>query len=214
MSQEAFIKFLSTVFSHCRDFSHDGSIHYHCMDWRHLQDIITAGLSIYDELKNICVWVKDHAGMGTFYRSQHEIVLVFKKGQSNHQNNFKLGQHGRYRTNVWSYPAVRMVDDTGSDAQDALNIHPTVKPVDMIMDALHDCSKQHDCILDPFLGSGSTLIACEKTKRCCYGIEIEPKYVDATIRRWQNLTGQDAVCLSRHKQSFSELERLGENHHG
>lgn len=213
MSQEAFIEFLTTVFSHCRDFSNDGSIHYHCMDWRHLQDIITAGLSTYDELKNICVWVKDRAGMGSFYRSQHEMVMVFKKGGATHQNHFKLGQNGRYRTNVWSYPAVRMVDDTGSDSQDALSIHPTVKPVAMIMDALQDCSRQHENILDPFLGSGSTLIACEKTKRCCYGIEIEPKYINATIRRWQAMTGLDAVCLSRNKQRFSELEQHGENTH-
>ncbi len=214
MSQEAFIKFLTMVFSHCRDFSDDGSIHYHCMDWRHLQDIITAGLSIYDELKNICVWVKDRAGMGSFYRSQHEMVMVFKKGQANHQNHFKLGQHGRYRSNVWSYPAVRVIDDTGCDSQDALSIHPTVKPVVMIMDALQDCSKQKEKILDPFLGSGSTLIACEKTKRCCYGIEIEPKYVDATIRRWQALTGKEAVCLNRDHQCFSELEQQGESDHG
>ncbi len=206
MSKDAFIEFLSTIFFHCCNYSEKGSIHYHCMDWRHMEEILSAGKH-YDELKNICVWTKDRAGMGAFYRSQHEMILVFKHGKTTHQNNFKLGQHGRYRTNVWSYPAVRVINDTGQHAEDALSIHPTIKPVAMIVDALKDCSKRHQIVLDPFLGSGSTLIACEQTKRRCYGIEIEPRYVDASIRRWQKISGVDAICNNRDNQSFDALQQ-------
>jgi DNA modification methylase len=206
MSQKQFIEFLSTVIGHLCNASFPGSIHYLFMDWRHMQELLTAGLQHYNELKNLCVWVKDRPGMGTFYRSQHELVFVFKYGDSPHQNNFALGQHGRTRSNVWSFPSARNLnaDDGDLDGNEALGAHPTIKPVRLIEEAILDCSRRGEIVLDPFLGSGSTLIACEKARRRCAGIELSPKYLDTAIRRWQQWTGCDAIHEST-GQTFKHL---------
>lgn len=199
MSADEFTAFLSQIFASCIKYSKTGSIHYFCMDWRHVAEMMNASKQHYSEFKNLCIWVKDMAGMGTFYRSQHELIFVFKNGKSKHQNHFKLGQHGRTRSNVWHYPSARNLKSANGDVdgKEALMIHPTIKPVVMIEEVLLDCSKRGEIVLDSFLGSGSTLIAAEKTKRICYGIELEPKYIDASILRWQQWTGMEAVCIAR-----------------
>ncbi|MCW1924262.1 site-specific DNA-methyltransferase [Luteolibacter arcticus] len=195
MTPAEFQGFLETIFDHLGSFSRSGSIHYICMDWRHAPELIAAGKASYSEWKNLCVWTKSAGGMGTFYRSQHELVFVFKSGSGKHQNHFELGQHGRHRTNVWTYPSVMHLKEEDGDkgGKEALHLHPTIKPVAMVEDALKDCSKRGEIVLDPFLGSGTTLIAAEKTGRVCHGIELSPRYVDVVVTRWQEWTGQDAV---------------------
>lgn len=195
MTPAQFQEFLETIFGHLAKFSKSGSIHYICMDWRHAAELIGAGKNIYSEWKNLCVWNKNAGGMGTFYRSQHELIFVFKSGKGKHQNHFELGQHGCHRTNVWNYPSVMHLKEEDGDkgGKEALNLHPTIKPVCMIEDALKDCSKRGEIVLDPFLGSGSTLIAAEKTGRVCHGIEVSPRYMDVAITRWQQWTGKAAV---------------------
>jgi DNA modification methylase len=215
MTSEEFQGFLATVMKQLCRFSEPGSIHYIFMDWRHSLEILQAGKEHYSELKNLCVWLKDRPGMGTFYRSQHELVFVFKRGEVAHQNNFELGQHGRTRSNVWSYPSIRSAEATDGDPEKgtALSLHPTVKPVRLIEDALLDCSQRGELVLDPFLGSGSTLIACEKTQRILLGIEISPRYVDVAIGRWEAWTGADAIHEATGK-SFKEIAKVrreGEN---
>ena len=162
MSKAAFKAFLETVFRHLAEFSMDGSIHYVCMDWRHMAEMLAAGQAAYAELKNLIVWVKDNGGMGTFYRSRHELIFTFKNGTAPHINSFELGQHGRYRTNVWQY---RGANSFGSGRMQELPMHPTVKPVAMIADAIKDVSERQGIVLDAFGGSGSTLIAAHKTGR-------------------------------------------------
>lgn len=188
MSRADFTDFLSRVCLHLKRFSQPGAINFVCMDWRHAGEMLEAGNEVYAELKNICVWVKHNAGMGSFYRSQHELIFVFKTGGRPHRNNIQLGKHRRHRTNVWSY---RAANDFGrpTDEGNLLQMHPTVKPVAMVADAILDCSSRGDVVLDPFLGSGTTLIAAERVGRRCFGIEIDPAYVDALIRRWQAFTG-------------------------
>ncbi len=191
MSRGEFIRFLEEVFVHEAQFSLNGAIHFQCIDWRHMGEMLEAGEAAYSEFKNMCVWVKDNAGMGSFYRSHHELVFVWKVGTEPHLNTVELGKNGRYRTNVWNYPGA-----TKSGANCDLSMHPTVKPVPMIMDAIKDTSKRGEIVLDAFGGSGSTLIAAEKTKRQARLIELEPKYCEVTIRRWENLTGQEATLAS------------------
>ena len=190
MTSEEFIKFLRTSFELLCEFTKDGSLHYICMDWRHCKEILTAA-EVYDQFKNLCVWRKDNAGMGSFYRSQHELVFMFKHGKQPHINNVELGVHGRYRTNVWSYPGVNT--PSVENAQ-KMAMHPTVKPVEMIKDAILDASNRGGIVLDTFLGSGSTLIAADKAGRICYGVELEPKYIDTAIRRYEEL-GKDKVAI-------------------
>ena len=156
-------------------------------------ELLVAGRAAKLALKNLCVWVKTNAGMGTFYRSQHELIAVFKVGNGPHINSFELGQHGRYRTNVWTYPGV---NSFGTGRDEALAMHPTVKPVALVADAIKDCSKRNGLILDPFLGSGTTVIAAELTGRRAAGFELDPRYVDTIIRRWQQMTGKDAVLAA------------------
>jgi DNA modification methylase len=192
MSVKEFTAFLSTVCENLVQASTDGSIHFLCMDWRHLSEILAAGSAAYTELKNFCVWTKDNAGMGSLYRSQHELVLVFKNGTAPHVNNVQLGQFGRYRSNVWAYPGVNSFARSTEEGN-LLELHPTVKPVAMIVDALFDCSRRGDAVLDSFLGSGSTLIAAERAGRRCYGMDLDLLYVDTAIRRWQRHTGLRAV---------------------
>ena len=200
MSPAEFTHFLATAFGHLAAHSADGSIHFVCMDWRHMGEIVTAGTTAYSELKNLVVWVKDNGGMGSFYRSRHELVFAFKNGTAPHINSFELGQHGRYRTNVWEY---RGVNTLKPDRMAELELHPTVKPVEMIADALKDCSKRGGIVLDPFGGSGSTLIAAAKTGRRARLAELDPIYVDRTIRRWQAWAKDDAIHAET-GESFEE----------
>jgi DNA modification methylase len=183
-------------------------MHYICMDWRHQMAVLTAGQQAFTKLCNLCVWVKDNAGMGSLYRSQHELVFVFKNGAAPHRNNVQLGQFGRNRTNVWAYPGVANFG-RGGDEGKLLALHPTVKPVALVADALLDCSARGDIVLDPFVGSGSTLIAAERVGRICYGMEIDPIYVDTTIRRWQRHTGEVAIHADS-GASFSQIEGRSE----
>jgi DNA methylase/ParB/Sulfiredoxin domain len=202
MTPDQFTAFLATVMSNLTCHSQDGSLHYICIDWRHCREILAAGTPIYAELKNICVWCKTNAGMGSLYRSQHEFVFVFKNGTAPHINNINLGVHGRNRSNLWNYAGI---NSFGKDRDELLAMHPTVKPVAMVMDIIKDASARGGLVLDAFGGSGSTLVAAEKTKRRAALIEIDPIYVDRAIRRWQALTGKDAVC-ARSGQTFAERE--------
>ena len=203
MSRDAFTQFLTDIFGQLAAASDDGSIHFVCMDWRHITEIMTAGGRVYSELKNLIVWAKDNGGMGSFYRSRHELIFAFKHGTAPHINTFGLGQGGRYRTNVWEY---RGANSGGAARLDDLALHPTVKPVAMIADALRDCSWRGGVVLDACGGSGSTLIAAEKTARRARLIEIDPLYVDRTIRRWQAMTIDDAVLVAT-GETFRDRER-------
>ena len=190
LSPEQFTTFLCSVLALLARFSIDGSIHFVFMDWRHLKEILAAGGKVYRELINLCVWNKTNAGMGSLYRSKHEFVFVFKNGTAPHINNVQLGRFGRHRSNVWDYPSQNTFNGT---ARSKLSLHPTVKPLALIADAIRDCSHRGGLVLDPFGGAGTTLIAAEKTGRRARLIEIEPRFVDVTIERWQRLTGQTAV---------------------
>jgi DNA modification methylase len=205
MGRAEFTDFLTRVCLQLKRFSQAGAIHFICMDWRHAGELLAAGNEIYPELKNICVWVKHNAGMGSFYRSQHELVFVFKTGARSHLNNIQLGKHGRHRTNVWSY---RAANDFGrsTDEGNLLQMHPTVKPVAMVADAILDCSSRGELVLDPFLGSGTTLIAAERVGRRCFGIEIDPAYVDTIIRRWQAFSGD----VARHGETGELFDKTEE----
>lgn len=201
MSESEFTLFLTTAHQHMSYFSKDGAIIYSCMDWRHLTEILAAARASGLTMINLCVWSKTNAGMGSFYRSQHELVLVFKNGSGKHINNVELGKFGRSRTNIWQYPGA---SSFGKGRMNTLEMHPTPKPVVMIADAIKDCTKRGHIVLDPFAGSGSTLIAAEKTGRVARCIELDPHYCDVIIRRWQELTGKDAVHIKSGK-TFNEL---------
>jgi DNA modification methylase len=205
MDREQYTRFLSTAVGHLIRHSVTGSLHFICIDWRHQRELLDAADGSYSELKNLCVWVKDNAGMGSLYRSQHELVLVFKNGTRPHRNNVQLGQFGRNRTNVWQYPSTSHFGQRGEEG-DLLAGHPTPKPVALVADALLDCSARGALVLDPFLGSGSTLIAAERVGRSCRGIELDPIYVDLAIRRWQRFTGAHAVHAASGKR-FDDLAR-------
>jgi len=203
MTPGQFTHFLSTALHQLARHSAAGSIHFLCMDWRHQLELLTAAKQVYTELKNVCVWVKSNAGMGSFYRSQHELIYVFKHGKTRHRNNVQLGQYGRHRSNVWQYPAINTLSKTGEEGN-LLALHPTVKPVALVADALLDCSARGEVVLDAFLGSGTTLMAAERVGRICYGLEIDPRYMDVAIRRWQRYTGEAAVHDAAGK-TFEEL---------
>ena len=190
LSQAEFTSFLERALRNLSDHSKDGPIHFICMDWRHIEELKTAGDRVYTELKNLIVWVKDNGGMGIFYRSRHELIFAFKKGNAPHINSFELGQHGRYRTNVWTYKGM---NSFGVDRCNCLEQHPTVKPVALIADAIKDVSNRNGVVLDLFGGSGSTLIAAHKTGRRAYLCEIDPLYCDQIIRRWQVYAKDDAI---------------------
>ena len=207
-----FTAFLSRTFKLLARYSSDGSIHFICMDWRHMGELLSAGREAYDELKNVCVWVKNNGGMGSFYRSRHELIFVFKNGSAAHRNNVQLGQFGRNRTNVWEYPCVSSFGKSGEEGN-LLASHPTVKVVAMVADAIMDASARGEIVLDTFLGSGTTVIAADRTGRRCYGLELDPTYVDTIVRRWQAYTGERA----RHAVTgrfFDELEVEAQELHG
>lgn len=201
MTSEEFTQFLKTSFELLCMFSKDGSLHYICMDWRHIKEIMTAA-DVYDQFKNLCVWRKDNAGMGSFYRSQHELIFMFKHGKEPHINNVELGIHGRYRTNVWNYAGVNTPSAENAEKR---AMHPTVKPVELIKDAILDASNRGGVVLDTFLGSGSTLIAAEKAGRICYGVELEPKYVDTAIRRYESLGEKYIAIHAASGKTYQEL---------
>lgn len=207
MTSEAFQRFLFDVFSLLAKHSADGSIHYHCMDWRHVSEMMAAGMGAYTELKNLCVWAKTNGGMGSLYRSAHELVFVFKSGRAPHVNNVELGRNGRYRTNVWTHAGA---NSFGRGRDQDLADHPTVKPVGLVKDAILDCSRRGDLVLDPFAGSGTTLLAAHRTGRRGYGIEIDPRYCDVIIRRLRERAGVEATLAGR---SFDEVmaERAASN---
>jgi DNA modification methylase len=193
MSVTQFTAFLRTAFENLVAVSQDGSIHFVCMDWRHMGEMLAASAGVYAELKNLIVWAKDNGGMGTFYRSRHELIFTFKIGTGPHINTFELGQHGRYRTNVWSY---RGVNTLRSGRMDELALHPTVKPVQLIADAIKDVSQRGGVVLDFFGGSGSTMIAAHKTGRRAYLCELDPIYCDRIIHRWESYAKDEAELVA------------------
>ena len=208
MSEDEFTEFLSKAHQHISNFTYDGAVIFSCMDWRHQTEILQAGANNNLQLLNICVWVKNNGGMGSLYRSQHEFVMVFKNNKAKHINNVELGKHGRNRTNVWNYPGVNAF---GSGRMEELQLHPTVKPVTMVADAIRDCSNRGDIILDPFVGSGTTLIAAEQANRKARLIELDPLYCDVTIRRWQIQTGKDAINTKTGKTSNETQAKENKN---
>lgn len=194
MTSQEFADFLETVFRLLTRFSVNGSIHQICMDWRHAGEMIAAGKAAYTEQKNLCVWVKSNAGMGSFYRSRHELIFVFKSGTAPHINTFELGQHGRSRSNVWEYAGVTSFK---AERIEEITAHPTSKPVPMVADAIKDCSRRGDIVLDPFGGSGTTLVAAEQCGRRARVIELDPLYCDVIIRRWEKISGEQAILESK-----------------
>jgi len=202
MSEAEFTSFLGKVCAHLADSSVDGSLHYLCMDWRHMGELLAAGKEPYSELKNLCVWTKTNAGMGSLYRSQHELVFIFKKGVAEHVNNVQLGAHGRNRTNVWSYAGV---NSFGASRDSDLAMHPTVKPVALVADAIRDVTNHNDIVLDAFGGSGTTLIAAEQTGRRGRAIEISPQYVDTIVRRLSKVMNTKAILVGSN-DTFESIE--------
>jgi DNA modification methylase len=202
MTREAFTRFLAKAFDLTRTCLAPGAIIYACMDWRHMAEMLAAGESAEFELLNLCVWVKTNGGMGSLYRSRHELVFVFRNGAEAHRNNVQLGRFGRNRTNVWNYAGANVFNRSGRKSD--LDLHPTVKPIAMVTDAIMDSTNLDDVILDPFLGSGTTLLAAERARRRCHGFELDPLYVDTIIARWERLTQQQARLDSG--QSFADVK--------
>lgn len=201
MSKTEFTQFLSQVIAvmlpHCKD----GAVLDLCMDWRHLGEMLAAIEGNELSLLNLCAWNKNNGGMGSLYRSKHELVFIAKKGRAPHTNNVELGKHGRYRTNVWDYAGINTF---GKSRLSDLADHPTVKPTALVADAIRDVTHPGEIVLDAFMGSGTSILACERTKRRCYGVEIAPGYVDVAIRRWETLTGECSVLLAT-GQTFAEV---------
>lgn len=201
MSQTAFTAFLTEALKPMAQRCRDGAIAFVCMDWRHMRELLDAGAAVFDELKNLCVWNKTNGGMGAFYRSKHELVFVYKVGSAAHINSFGLGDTGRYRTNVWDYAGISSL---GAGRTEALEMHPTVKPTALIADAIRDCSRRGDIVLDGFGGSGTTLIAAETCGRSARLIEFDPHYCDVIIRRFEKLTGKQAT-LAEDGRTFEDV---------
>ena len=201
MSRAAFTTFLELTLGHAAASCRDGAIAFVCMDWRHMGELIAAGQAVFSELKNVCVWNKTNGGMGSFHRSKHELVFVFKVGSAPHTNTFGLGDTGRYRTNVWDFAGVNSLR---SGRNEELAMHPTVKPVALVAEAVKDCSRRGGIVLDPFGGSGTTLIAAEKTGRLARLVEFDPAYCDQILRRYERVTGKQAK-LATTEQSFEAV---------
>lgn len=199
MAADEFSAFLATTLTAMAGCCRDGAILYVCMDWRHLEELSAAGRRAGLELKNVCIWNKTNGGMGSFYRSKHELVFAYKHGTAPHTNTFGLGDTGRYRTNVWDYPGISSI---GAKRAEELAMHPTVKPVALVADAIRDCSMRGDLVLDPFAGSGTTLIAAQMTGRAARLIEFDPLYCDTVIRRFESFVGKRA----RHAESGEAFE--------
>jgi hypothetical protein len=205
MSRPEFVEFLKDTLGNAAAHSRPGALNYVCMDWRHQGELIEAGEMVYDEMINLVVWVKSNAGQGSFYRSQHELISVFRVAGAPHLNNIQLGCHGRSRSNVWHYAGV---NSFRAGRMDELSVHPTVKPVALVADAIQDCTGRGDIVLDTFAGAGTTVLAAERVGRRAYLLELEPKYVDVTIRRWQEFTRRDAV----HADTGQTFEEVAEDH--
>lgn len=200
MDEQEFVAFLTNTLGALASVSRDGAIHFVCMDHHHVNELSHAGSTVYGKRLNIAVWVKSNAGMGSLYRSAHELVFIYRVGEESHRNNVELGRHGRNRTNVWEYASVNTF---GSRSQD-LEMHPTVKPTSLVADAIQDVTGRGEIVLDGFLGSGTTLIAATQTHRRAFGLEIDPGYVDVAVTRWMALTGREAI-LERTGESFSGM---------
>jgi DNA modification methylase len=210
VSESEFTEFLTNALTQLAHNTVDGALHFICMDWRHSGELIEAARSIYAEFKDLCVWVKDNAGPDALYRGQHELVFVFQSGKAPDHNNTRQGKHGRYRTNVWRYRCVN--SSSRSSGEGKLSApYGTIKPVELVADAILDCTARGDIVLDPFLGSGTSVIAAERTGRVCHGIELDPRYVDTIVRRWQVFTGHSAIQESTGR-TFNEIEE--EDHGG
>jgi len=208
MSSPAFATFLARSLRNQAAFCARASLLYVCMDWRHMDEVLAAGREINAQLVNLCVWAKDNGGMGSLYRSQHELVFVFKTGGGSHRNNVQLGRFGRNRSNVWHYPGVNSFGRKTKEGN-LLELHPTVKPAALVADAILDCTARGDIVLDGFLGSGTTVMAAERIGRRCFGTEIDPMYVDTIVRRWQSLTGGTARDAAS-GATFDDLARAAE----
>ena len=205
MSSADYVRFLGTALNAAASVSRDGALHYVCTDWRHIAELMAAAKPVYGDTINIAVWVKSNAGQGSFYRSQHEFVGVFRVGQAPHLNNVELGRHGRSRSNVWHYAGV---NSFRAGRMEELRSHPSAKPVALVADAIKDCTRRGDVVLDTFCGSGTTIMAAERVGRHARALEIEPRFVDVAIRRWQAFTRRDA----RHAESglsFDEIAAEG-----
>jgi DNA modification methylase len=196
MSGESFQAFLTQALEAAAKVSRDGAVHFVAMDWRHMDPLLTAGRNIYGALLNLCVWNKSNAGMGSLYRSKHELIFVYRVGAAAHFNAVELGRHGRNRTNVWDYASVNTF---GGSRRHDLALHPTVKPTALVADAIQDVTRRGDLVLDSFLGSGTTLIACERSGRRFRGLDIDPAYVDVAIDRWAIMTGGTPQLVRRRK---------------
>src|SRR5262245_33458144 len=201
LSRSSFVEFLKQSLAAVAARSREGVVHFVCMDWRHLGELLEAGGAVYDEMLNLAVWTKTNAGQGSFYRSAHELIGVFRVGEAPHLNNVELGRHGRSRTNVWHYAGVNAFR---AGRLDELQCHPTVKPVALVADAIKDCTRRGDIVLDTFCGSGTTILATERVGRHAYTIEIEPRFVDVAIKRWQAFSQRDAIHTDS-GLSFDEL---------
>ena len=205
MTEEQFTDFLSASLAALCAHSIPGALIYSCTDWRHVGEMRAAGRSSGCELLNICVWVKSNGGLGSLYRSRHELVFVFRNGRQVHLNNVQLGRFGRNRTNVWNYPGAYAFGRKGSE--NALELHPTVKPITMVSDAILDSTKRDDIVLDSYIGSGTTILAAERAGRRCFGIEIDPIYVDTAIKRWERMTGREAQNAKNQTFAQAKLDR-------
>jgi DNA modification methylase len=212
MNRREFTNFLRRALTNLAEFSIDGSIHFVCMDWRHLRELTDSADDAYTELKNICVWSKSNAGMGSLYRSAHEFIFVYKNGRSKHINNVELGRFGRSRTNIWEYVGM---SSFAKDRDATLAGHPTPKPLALVSDAILDCSKRGGIVLDAFAGSGTTLLAAERTGRLGYGIELDLHYADLIIKRFEEVYGLEAIHINS-DLSFDRVkaERTERNKNG
>jgi DNA modification methylase len=208
MSKAEFTRFLTTALSTICTHTASGALLYTCMDWRHMSEMLAAGEATGCELLNLCVWAKSNGGMGSLYRSRHELVFVFKNGQESHQNNVQLGRFGRNRSNVWNYAGANSFGR--KTVKNGFGLHPTVKPILLVADAILDSTQRDQIVLDPFIGSGTTILAAQKTGRRCFGVEIDPLYVDTAIERWQRMTGHQATRASDGK-SFGALKRSAQS---
>ena len=205
MSSAEYVRFLGLSLNAAASVSREGALHYVCTDWRHIGELLAAAKPIYGDTINIAVWVKSNGGQSSFYRSQHELVGIFRVGEATHLNNVELGRHGRSRSNVWHYAGV---NSFRAGRMEELRLHPSAKPVVLVADAIKDCTRRGDVVLDTFCGSGTTVLAAERVGRHARGLEIEPRFVDVAIRRWQAFTRRDA----RHAEcglSFDEVAAEG-----
>jgi DNA modification methylase len=207
MSSPDFVRFLNTVLDAAAAVSRDGAVHFVCMDWRHIGELLAAANEIYGAALNLVVWAKTNSGQGSFYRSAHELIGVFRVGKTAHLNNIELGKHGRSRSNVWHYAGV---NSFRAGRMDELRSHPTAKPVALVADAIKDCTRRSDIVLDTFCGSGTTIMAAERVGRRARALEIEPRFVDVAIRRWQAFTRRDAI----HALSGLSFDEVGANSSG